>query len=288
MQTQVRYRPRRKLRRFEVVQLWFDRLIVWLALVVVFVPILSVVTASLQTGDVFFSESLVPDPRRFTLDNYRALFTQTRFPLWIKNTVMVGVLTGVIQVLITATSAFAFSRLRFWGRQNGIRVLLILQMMPSFVALAAVQYALFKLDLANLFGMLLVFTGASAYNIWLVKGYMDGLPRELDEAARVDGATDWQVFTKVILPLSRPMLAVMFLFQFMSIYSEFIMSSAILRNPSDQMLAQGLRTFVQNNFSTNWGKFSAAVLVASVPLAIIWAFAQRYVESGLTKGAIKG
>lgn len=108
------------------------------------------------------------------------------------------------------------------------------------------------------------------------------------EAARVDDATDWQVFTKIILPLSRPMLAGMFLFAFIGIYQEFVMSSAILRNPNNFMLAQGLRTFINNNFSTNWGKFTAAVVVSSVPLAVIWGFAQKYVESGLTKGAIKG
>ncbi|HYG58396.1 MAG TPA: ABC transporter permease subunit [Symbiobacteriaceae bacterium] len=284
----ARRQTERKMRRFEVIQLWVDRLVVWLMLVVVFVPILSIVTASLQTGDVFFSESLLPDPSRFTLDNYTKLFTATKFPLWIRNTVFMGVAVGTLQVAITATSAFAFSRLRFWGRKYGIQMLLLLQMMPNFVMLAAIQYMLFKLDIANLFGLMFVFVGASAYNIWLVKGYMDGLPKELDEAARVDGATDWQVFAKVILPLSRPMLAVMFLFAFMGIYSEFTMSSAILRDPSEAMLAQGLRTFIRDQFATRWGQFAAAVLVASVPLATIWAFAQRYVEAGLTRGAIKG
>lgn len=280
--------PKGKMRRFEVFQLWFDRLIVWIAIAAVFIPILSIVTASLQTGDVFFSDSILPDPTRFTLSNYQLLFEKTRFPVWIKNTVIMGTAVGVSQVAITALSSFAFSRLRFWGRKWGIQFLLLLQMMPSFVSLAAIQFALFKLELANALGLFFVFTGASAYNIWLVKGYMDGLPKELDEAARVDGATDWQVFTRIILPLARPMLAVMFLFAFMGIYSEFVMSSSILRSPDDQMLAQGLRSFINNNFSTNWGRFSAAVVVSSVPVGIIWAFAQKYVESGLTAGSVKG
>lgn len=281
-------RERKRLRRFEVVQLWFDRLVVWFMLVVVFIPILSIVTASLQTGDVFFSDRLLPDPTRFTWNNYVQLFTATKFNIWMRNTVLVGAVVGVVQVFLTAMSAYAFSRLRFWGRRHGIQALLLLQMMPNFVTLAAIQFVLFKLDMADIFGITLVFVGASAYNIWLVKGFMDGLSKELDEAARVDGATDWQVFTKIILPLSRPMLAVMFLFAFIGIYQEFVMSSAILRNPNNFMLAQGLRTFINNNFSTNWGKFTAAVVVSSVPLAVIWGFAQKYVESGLTKGAIKG
>ena len=281
-------REKKHLRRFEIAQLWFDRLMVWVAILLVLIPVLSIVTASLQKGDAFFSETLLPDPTRFTWDNYSYLFTKTRFPIWIKNTVMMGVMVGGVQVFITALSSYAFSRLRFWGRKGGIQAMLILQMMPNFVAIAGYQYALFKLDIANFWGLLLVFTGASAYNIWLVKGYMDGLPKELDEAARVDGATDWQVFVKVILPLARPMLAVMFLFAFMGIYAEFAMSNAILKSQSDQMLAQALKSFVTNNFSTNWGRFSAAVIVSSVPVAIIWGFAQKYVESGLTRGAIKG
>jgi arabinogalactan oligomer/maltooligosaccharide transport system permease protein len=271
-----------------VVQLWFDRLVVWIMIALIFIPILSIVTASLQTGDVFFSERILPDPSRFTWTNYVQLFEKTKFPVWVKNTVLMGAAVGICQVAITGLAAFAFSRLRFWGRKGGIQTMLLLQMMPNFVSIAAIQFALFKLNLANGVGLLFVFTGASAYNIWLVKGYMDGLPRELDEAARVDGANDWTVFTKIILPLARPMLAVMFLFAFMGIYSEFVMSNAILRDPSSQMLAQGLRSFINNNFSTNWGKFSAAVLVASVPVAFIWGFAQRYVESGLTRGAVKG
>lgn len=281
-------REKKQLRRFEIAQLWFDRLIVWLAIILVLIPVLSIVTASLQKGDAFFSESLLPDPSRFTWENYTYLWEKTRFPIWVKNTVLMGALVGAVQVLVTALSSYAFSRLRFWGRKGGIQALLILQMMPNFVAMAGFQFALFKLDMANFWGLLMIFTGASVYNIWLVKGYMDGLPKELDEAARVDGATDWQVFTRVILPLARPMLAVMFLFAFMGIYSEFAMSNAILKSPTDQMLAQGLKTFVNNNFSTNWGRFSAAVIVSSVPVAVIWGFAQKYVESGLTGGAVKG
>jgi arabinogalactan oligomer/maltooligosaccharide transport system permease protein len=278
----------RKLRRFEVIELWITRIIIWCVILVVFMPIVSIVTASLQSGDAFYSESLLPDPSRFTLDNYRALLTQTKFLTWVKNTLVVAVSVGALQVLITALASYAFSRLHFAWRKNGIRALLLLQMMPSYVSIAAVQYVLFKLDLANLFGLLLVSLGASAYNIWLIKGYMDGLPRELDEAAKVDGCTDWQVFYKVILPLSRPMLAVMFLLTFVGIFNEYIMASALLKRPDDMLLAQGLKTFTQNSFSTNWGKFSAAVVLSCVPLGIIWGFSQKYIESGLTKGAVKG
>jgi arabinogalactan oligomer/maltooligosaccharide transport system permease protein len=168
MAEQTRATTRPKLRRFEVVQLWFDRLVDWIMIALIFIPILSIVTASVQTGDVFFSERILPDPSRLTFINYAQLFTKTRFLTWVKNTVIMDTAVGVCQVAITALAAFAFSRLRFWGRKGGIQTLLLLQMMPNFVSLAAIQFALFKLDLANLVGLLLVFTGASAYNIWLV------------------------------------------------------------------------------------------------------------------------
>ncbi|HLN64943.1 MAG TPA: ABC transporter permease subunit [Symbiobacteriaceae bacterium] len=277
-----------KLRRHEVIELWLTRLVIWFVILLVFFPILSIITASLQSGDVFFSESLLPNPARFTFANYVSLFKTTKFPTWVFNTIWIGAAVGLLQVAVTVTSSYAFSRLRFPGRNGGIRALLLLQMMPSYVSIAAIQYVLFKLNLANLWGLLLVMLGASAYNIWLIKGYMDGLPKELDEAAKVDGCTDWEVFYKIILPLARPMLAVMFLLTFIGIFNEYIMASALLKRPDDYLLAQGLRTFTQNNFSTNWGKFSAAVVTACVPLAVIWGFAQKYIEAGLTKGAVKG
>jgi arabinogalactan oligomer / maltooligosaccharide transport system permease protein len=280
--------PGRKMRRHEVIQLWLTRLVIWFVILIVFFPMWSIVTASLQSGDVFFSESLLPDPSRFTLNNYKALLTTTKFTTWVWNTIWLGTVIGFLQVAVTVTSSYAFSRLRFRGKKIGIRALLLLQMMPSYVSIAGIQYVLFKLGLANLYGLLLVMLGASAYNIWLIKGYMDGLPKELDEAGKVDGCTDWQVFYKIILPLARPMLAVMFLLTFIGIFNEYIMASALLKRPDDYLLAQGLKTFTQNNYATNWGKFSAAVVMACVPLAIIWGFAQKYIESGLTGGAVKG
>lgn len=281
---------RSKLRRFELVELWIARVIIWVFILIMLFPIWSILVASLQKGGVFTGNALLPDPKLFTWDNYKWLLTnpQSRYLVWLRNTVLIGVTVGMLQVAVTVTSSFAFSRLRFWGRTNGIRFLMLLQMMPSFVSLAAIQYVLYKLDLANLFGFFLVQAGASAWNIWLIKGYMDGLPRDMDEAAKVDGATDWQIFWKIILPLSRPMLAVMFLFTFIGIFSEFVMSSALLRDPNDYLLAQGLRTFQTNAYSTQWGRLTAAVMLTSVPIAVIWGFAQRYVEAGLTRGAIKG
>ncbi len=288
LKSQIKVVTRKKLRRFELVSVWTSRLVIWFFIILTFYPILSIVTASFQTGSAFYAESLWPRADLFTLENYAGLIREGNYVVWIRNTSLIGVTVGFLQVLITMTASYAFSRLRFWGRSNGIRVLLLLQMMPSFVSVAAIQFALFKMEMANLFGYLLVSMGASAWNIWLIKGYMDGLPKDMDEAAKVDGCTDWQVFYKIILPLSRPMLAVMFLFTFMGVFSEYIMASVILRDPSDYLITQGLRTFSTNAFSTAWTRFSAAVVMTCVPISAIWMFSQRYIESGLTRGAVKG
>jgi arabinogalactan oligomer/maltooligosaccharide transport system permease protein len=280
---------RKKLRPDEILDLWVSRILVWLTIVIILFPILSIVTASLQRSNAFNAGALLPKPEYFTLQNYKDLFApNSNFPIWIWNTFLIGTGVSIVQIALTITASYAFSRLKFWGRRNGIRTLMILQMMPSFVSLAAIQFVMFKLKMANLFGYFIVTAGAGAWSIWLMKGYIDGIPKDLDEAAKVDGCTDWQVFTKIILPLSRPMMAVMFLFSFMGTFSEFIMASALLKRPEQFLLMQGLRTFTANAYSTNWGKLSAAVVLTAFPLALLWMVSQKYVQSGLTRGAVKG
>ena len=281
-------RHRTKLRPYERARLWTSRIVIWVVILLVMFPLFSVVASSFQKGDAFAVKRMLPDPRLFTFDNYRALFTESRYPIWLKNSLLIGTTVGILQVAVTLTASYAFSRLKFWGRKNGIRTLMILQMMPSMVSLAAIQFVLFKLNLANLFGFLLSSMGASAWSIWLLKGFIDSIPRDLDEAAKVDGCSDWQVFRLIIVPLSVPMLAVLFLFSFMGVFSEFVMSSALLKNPDHWLMAQGLRSFSANAYSTAWGKLSAAVVVTAFPLAGIWMLAQNLVQSGLTRGAVKG
>lgn len=140
----------------------------------------------------------------------------------------------------------------------------------------------------NMLVLILFMCGGSAYNIWLVKGYIDSLPKELDEAALVDGASVFQVFTKIIIPLLRPMLVVIFLFSFIGQYSEFVLTSALMKSADMQTVATGLRTFITNNFSANWTQYSAAAIMASLPIVIIFLGGQKYIAKGLVAGAIKG
>ncbi len=136
--------------------------------------------------------------------------------------------------------------------------------------------------------MILILSGGSAYNIWLMKSYIDGLPRELDEAAFVDGASHWIVFSRIILPLAAPMLVVIFLFSFIGTYSEFMISSIVLQSPDNYTLALGLQTFINNQFSAHWTLFSAASILSSLPIMVIFMLLQKYIQGGLAAGAVKG
>ena len=167
--------------------------------------------------------------------------------------------------------------------------LLILQMFPNIMFLSAILGVVYNLHLMDKYWVLIILLSAgSAYNIWLLKGFMDSLPKELDEAAKVDGASHFQVFTKIILPLCKPMLAVIFLFSFINAYSEFIFTSSLIKEKGLQTVATGMQDFVTNQFSANWTQYSAAAVMATVPIAILFVLMQKFIAKGLTAGAVKG
>jgi arabinogalactan oligomer / maltooligosaccharide transport system permease protein len=274
-----------RMRRQDRLTLWGNRVIVWILLILVLFPVLWVIEASFAPGNSFFSDSLFPGS--FTLQNYKDVFQTTDFLLWLRNSLLVCTTVAILQVLLTSTSSYAFSRLRFFGRKYGLVTLLILQMFPNFMAVAAIFGMLSKFNmLDNLWAYILVLTGGSAYNVWLLKGYMDTIPKALDEAAIVDGANTIQVFWRIILPLSAPMLTVIFLFTFIGNYSEFILSSALLQDQSNFTIAIGLQQFIKDQFAKNWTQFSAAAIMASLPLVIITMLVQRWI-AGIVAGAVK-
>lgn len=272
--------------------LWISRIVIWILLIIVLFPLLSIIVASLSKGNYFYQGNFFPSS--ITFENYQGLFSGDptkggNFPIWMKNSLILCTSVAIINLFLTGTAAYAFSRLRFKGRKYGLMSLLLLQMFPAMMTISAIFAILYKLNLIdNLWALVLIFAAGSAYNIWLLKGYFDSLPIELDEAAMVDGATHWQVFTKIILPLSKPMIAVMFLFSFIGTYSEYIISAVALKSPENYTIAIGLRTFINNQFSANWTRFSAAAVVASLPIVIIFMLLQKFIQKGLVAGAVKG
>lgn len=267
--------------------LWLSRVVIWFAIIIVVFPMIWIVASSFSKGDSFFFGSTFPT--EWGVDNYQRLFNETNFVRWVANSIKVCTSVSIIQIVLTVTAAYAFSRMRFHGRKYGIMALMILQIFPASMATAAIYMMIYKLELVdNLIALILLLAGGSAYNIWLMKNYIDKLPRELDEAALVDGAGHFTIFRKIIIPLSRPMIVVIFLFSFIGAYSEFIITAVVMRSPENLPLSVGLQTFINGNFATRWTQFSAAALLSSIPIMIIFMLLQKYIQSGLAAGAVKG
>lgn len=270
----------------QVRTLWLQRVLLWIAIAIVLFPIITVVSASMAKGDAFQQGSIFPQHWGFT--NYQRVINRTDFLIWVKNSMIVCTSVAVLQLLMTATAAYAFSRMRFRGRRNELIFLLVLQMFPGMMSISAILGIAYRLNFMDqLWALIILLVGGNAYNIWLFKGFIDGIPRELDEAAMIDGANYWQVFWKIIMPLSRSMLAVIFLLTFIGIYGEFVYTSALIKDGQLYTVALGLQTFIRNQFSTNWTQFSAAAIMASLPIMIIFMALQKFIAKGLVAGALK-
>lgn len=271
----------------ENISLWLSRIVIWIVLIMVLFPALWIVMASFSKGDSFFMTSLVP--KQLSVENYVSLFRETDFALWVFNSLKLCLIVAVIQLVLTSLSAYAFSRLRFPGRTKGLMALLVLQVFPNSMALAGYYVLIYKFGLAdNFLAIILVLAAGSAFNIWLLKSYMDGIPKELDEAAFVDGAGHFTTFFRIVLPLATPELVVIFLFSFIGTYSEYVISSVFLQSPGNFTLAIGLQSFITNQFAAHWTLFAAAAVLASLPIMLIFMMLQKYIQNGLTAGGVKG
>jgi arabinogalactan oligomer/maltooligosaccharide transport system permease protein len=283
---------RKKLRPYEVRNLWLSRIFIWISILVTMFPILWVIGASLSAGDAFFSGSVFP--KAITFKNYTDILFKPGevgmdFFVSLKNSFILCTSVAIIQVIITSTAAYAFSRMRFTGRKYGLMSLLILQMFPATMSMVAIVKVLYDHNWIDyLWPLIVLFSAGSAFSVWLLKNFIDGIPKELDEVAKVDGANHWQIFTKIILPLARPMIAVMMFFSFIGTYNEFIMSSIVLQSPEKYTMMISLQTFVSGNFDKHWTQFSAAAILASLPLMILFMLMQNLIEKGLAAGAVKG
>jgi arabinogalactan oligomer / maltooligosaccharide transport system permease protein len=287
---------RRRARNRRRLGLWARRLVILIVIVLVIAPGYFIVLASLQPGSSFFSGTLLP--RNLTLENYRRLFSDTDFTTWVKNSLIICTAVAFISTTCVALMAYAFARLRFFGRRYGLFGLLLIQMFPIGIAIPAYYFFLLRLSdwtsghvgLETYTGLILLLAGTGmAFYAWLFKGYIDSTPKELEEAAFVDGATRLQALRYVILPLVRPMIAVVFLLVFIATYSEYVLSSLVFTVAQEKFpLPLGLRGFIFQRFTENWGQFAAAAVVGSLPLMIVFIFMQRHLVSGLARGAVKG
>ncbi len=262
--------------------------------IVVLYPVMLVCKKAFEPGRQF-ALSGSPIPTDLTLDHFRDLFGArggSNDLLFIRNTInslIVALLTTVVGVALSCTAAYALSRFRFPGRKAGLTMFLVVQMFPATLLLIPLYVVLNKLGLLNsVAGLVLVYaTTAIPFCVWTLKGYFDSLPRELEEAARIDGASPWMIFRKIILPLARPGIAVTALFSFMTAWNEFIMASTFMTNQSRYTLPVLIQQSV-TEFSADWGMFAAGAVVTSIPVMVAFYVLQRYLVGGLTAGAVKG
>ena len=277
---------KKKLRSDQIRSAWLGRIFIWVMIVITIFPILAVVAASLTKGQAFTASIWPKDP---TFENYKAVLQETDFLIWMRNSIFVCITVALLQTSTSVLAAFAFARLKFAGRKSGLMTLLILQMFPNTMALPAIIKIVFDWNLSdNLWVLILLIGAGSAYYIWLIKGTIDGIPMELTESAYIDGATTFQMFRKIILPLLRNMMIVIFLLSFIAAYSEFIFTSSLIKDGSLKTISTGLQQFITNNFSGRWTQYSAAAVMSSLPLVILFLFSQKYIAKGLVSGAVKG
>lgn len=274
---------------------WHAMLIV--CLVLFLAPAFFVVVAALRKNGSLVSAEILPALDQLTLNNFSRLFEETPFLRWMGNTLIVSTVSTVIAVAVTTLAGYAFSRFRFRGRKNGLLFMILLQMFPAAMSMVAIFRLLQTLGpltggligLNSLFGLSLVYIGAGIpFNSWIIKGYVDALPIELEESAHLDGATPWQTFSKVVLPLMGPVLATVAVFNFIGPYSDFVFPSVLLFNEEQYTLAIGMQGFISGNFSANWSLFAASAVLGSLPILIVFFSLQKFLVQGLTQGAVKG
>jgi ABC-type maltose transport system permease subunit len=284
------------IKRNKRIALAFRILLAIVMLIFALFPIVWIFSASINPSGSLIGQSLIP--QNPTWDNYRYLFNNNQhpFPLWMWNSLKLSVLTTFLALVITVLAAYAFSRFRFNGRRQLLQSVLLIQVFPNFLNMVALFIILTQLGdyiprigLNTHMGLLLLYLGGTlGANTWLMKGYFDSIPRDLDEAATVDGAGPFQTFWLVILPLVRPILVVVGLLIFISTYSEYVLARIVLTDKFQYTLSVGLNLFIFNQFGQRWGVFSAGALIAALPVVIVFLIFQRYLVGGLTSGAVKG
>lgn len=264
-------------------------------LIVIFAltPIVYIASASLNpNGTLTGSNQLF---QTVSTENYEAL-TATRFWSWVGNTLIIASVTSISTVIMAAAAAYAFSRYRFTGRRIGLTALLIIQMFPQMLAFVAIFLLLLGLgDVVPILGLnstlaliAVYLGGALGVNTFLLYGFFNTIPKELDEAAKIDGATHSQIYWTIILRLAAPILAVVALLSFISTFGEFVIARVILQSEQNWTVAIGLYSWVASQLDANWGQFAAGALISSIPVLLLFLFLQKYIVGGLTAGAVKG
>ncbi len=290
----VQVKPKRSFFRSGREDSPFKRIIIHIVLIVASIisifPVLRVLAVSLRPGDRLMSTDLAIIPPDATLESYRIILFDKPFLSWVWNSVAITVATALIGVIIAATAAYAFSRWKFPGRSVGLVFLLATQMIPASMLMIPIYILAIKLGMVGTYrGLVIAYCVTSIpFSVWILKGYFDTVPIDLEEAARIDGCSQLQAFMKVLLPLSTPALAITFLFNFMQAWNEYLLARVMLGSSESLMTwPLGLQR-LQGQYQTQWGQFSAGSILVMLPVVILFLYSSKYLISGLTLGGVKG
>ena len=261
-------------------------LLIFMALLVL-TPIVWIIGASFNPMSSLLSATAFQENP--TVLHYVKLIKETKFVYWYANTLKIALINMAISVVLTSMTSYVFSRFRFKGKRAGLLSILILQMFPSFMGMMATYNILWQLNLLDThFGLILTYAaGQVPYNTWLVKGYLANIPRSLDEAAKLDGASNLRIFTQIVLPLMKPILIFVALSQFITPWMDFIFPRMILSSPEKKTLAIGLYDMINANTNNNFTTFAAGAILVAVPITILYVCLQKYLIQGVTAGANK-
>ena len=261
-------------------------LLIFMALLVL-TPIVWIIGASFNPMSSLLSATAFPENP--TVLHYVKLIKETKFVYWYANTLKIALINMAISVVLTSMTSYVFSRFRFKGKRAGLLSILILQIFPSFMRIMATYNILWQLNLLDThFGLILTYAaGQVPYNTWLVKGYLANIPRSLDEAAKLAGASNLRIFTQIVLPLMKPILIFVALSQFITPWMDFIFPRMILSSPEKKTLAIGLYDMINANTNNNFTTFAAGAILVAVPITILYVCLQKYLIQGVTAGANK-
>lgn len=274
----------------ERIGLLFANLFLILLCFVVLVPVLYAFSVSLNADNSLLSADFSFLPKKLTLDNYRAVFVDKPIMLWLKNSLILAVITLGISLGTGIPAAYVFSRKEFPGRKAILRILILLYAFPSLLSMTALYKLLSPMGLINTrTGLIIVYTGTMAvFALWNMKGYFDTIPIEIEEAAMIDGTTPLQLVTKIVLPLAKPTIAVTAMMVLIYVWNEYIFAINFMTGSNTYTLAAGLYSLQATEMSGSWPIFAAASIVVSIPILIVFFALQKNMTTGLTSGGVKG
>lgn len=257
---------------------------------VTLIPILYALSVSFNGQNSLLSSDFSFIPKVFTLDNYREVFLGEDILTWFGNTVLLAVSTVALSLSVAIPAAYCFSRRRFPGRKIILKSLILLNAFPAILSMFAIYRLLRSFGLINhRIGLILVYTGTMAvFSLWNIKGYFDTIPAEIEEAARMDGANNLQVVTRIVLPLAKPSIVVTALMVLIYVWNEYIYATTFLTGEGNYTLAAGLYALQATEMSGSWPVFAAASITVSLPVLVIFFLCQKHMTSGLTAGGVKG